>query len=233
MSQKLSPLPQPTGPTCSGSAHLRTQSYGLAYTYVSRPTLPPPNCCGDALTSLCDCTVQSAFKKVIRVKRGHQGRGLIQQDWRAPGRQLLSPTTCECSSGSHLHARRDAPGPHPALAPRSQPSSFPSVRSKCLQQKPPQLWYPGFTARANSHNFSPLCQGPAWSSVCICFRAFCSCFAPLISSGRPPATLLREASLTPQPNSTTALPATHLPTPARLPFNHSAPFLTFSLGSHL
>lgn len=47
---------------------------------VSQPALPAPNCWGDALTPLCDWTGWSAFKKVIRVKRGHQGRGLIQQD---------------------------------------------------------------------------------------------------------------------------------------------------------
>ena len=47
---------------------------------VSRPALPAPSCWGDALTPPCDWTGWPAFKKVMRVKRGHQGRGLIQQD---------------------------------------------------------------------------------------------------------------------------------------------------------
>ena len=47
---------------------------------VSRPSLPAPSCWGDALTPPCDWTGWSAFKKVMRVKRGHRGRGLIQQD---------------------------------------------------------------------------------------------------------------------------------------------------------
>ena len=49
MSRKLSLLPQPTGSTCSVSACLGTQSYGLAYMCMSQPALPPPNCCGNAL----------------------------------------------------------------------------------------------------------------------------------------------------------------------------------------